>query len=58
MIRILKGLTQFDLQKKSGVSHSTLSMIERGHREPTSKQKKTLTRVLGVPEQSIFGEDE
>lgn len=44
--RIDKGMTQIDLAKKSGVSQSTISDIERGRNE-SSKELPDLARALG-----------
>jgi transcriptional regulator with XRE-family HTH domain len=54
ILRTLQGLTQFDLQGKSGVSHSIICMIEKGHREPTAQQMKKISAALGVSEKVIF----
>lgn len=58
ILRILKGLTQFELQRQSDVSHSTICMIERGIRRPTNQQKKKLSMALEVSEKVIFPEEE
>lgn len=54
ILRTLKDLTQFELQRRSGVSHSAICMIERGIRRPTNQQKKKLAIALGVEEKAIF----
>lgn len=46
-LREAKGLTMRELDKRSGVSHSYISQIERGEREPSSEVLGKLAIPLG-----------
>lgn len=47
-IRIKKGLSQADLEKRSGISQSAISSIERGERSPTEETMLMLASGLHV----------
>lgn len=53
-IRFLKGLTQIELEKKSGIHRTTISPIEAGYIEPSSEQKMRLAHALEVPLTDIW----
>lgn len=46
--RLLSGLTQYDIEKLTGIPQGKLSLIERGYREPSDHEKKKLTKVLRI----------
>ncbi len=41
-------LTQFDIEKLSGISQTKISLIENDYREPSPEEKKKLSRILRV----------
>jgi transcriptional regulator with XRE-family HTH domain len=48
-LRLARGLSQRQLAVPAGVSHSYISRIEHGNREPTLEVLRKLARRLGVP---------
>lgn len=54
VIRAEKKITQGDLARQSGLSRSTLNMIENGKVVPDGKTIVKLVRALGVPANQIF----
>ena len=57
VVRCVKGVTINKLSQESGISIPTISMYERGFRNPRPDTMKTLAKALGVPEEMIM-EDE
>lgn len=57
-MRIKKGMSQADLEKRSGISQSAISSIERGERSPTEETMKLLAKGLNVPICSLIDEQE
>jgi DNA-binding XRE family transcriptional regulator len=53
-IRVWRKLTQAQLAKKTGISVSTIRLVELGKTEPGSKFKTEMARALGLPLVSIF----
>jgi len=53
-LRFHKGLTQDDLFLKTRIWPSKLSKIERGVFPPTNKERKLISRALGVREHEAF----
>jgi len=47
-LRFLKGLTQIELEKRTGVHRTSISPIENGYVEPSPEQKKKLAEALDV----------
>ncbi|HEY5054371.1 MAG TPA: helix-turn-helix transcriptional regulator [Solirubrobacterales bacterium] len=47
-LRVKRGLTQEDLAHEAGVTTGTLSLIERGHANPTWSTLKGVAAALGV----------
>ena len=52
--RILLELTQDELGKKVGVSHSLIGRIERGERFPSARTLRKLANVLDISEVELF----
>jgi hypothetical protein len=48
-IRVLKNLSQWHLQKMSGVAQSRISLCERGLIRLSDVERKALEKALGVP---------
>lgn len=57
-IRAAKGLTQEQLEERSGFSQQYLSGLERGKRNPTIVTIYELAQVLGVPHEDLVRRDE
>ena len=57
-IRRAKGLTQEQLEAKSGFSQQYLSGLERGRRNPTIVTLFELAQALGVSHVDLVREDE
>jgi transcriptional regulator with XRE-family HTH domain len=47
MARFLYGLTQIELESKSGVCQTRISHFERGHAKPNKNEKIKIESVLG-----------
>jgi transcriptional regulator with XRE-family HTH domain len=57
-VRIERGLSQVDLAKLMGTRQPTISAIESGRTNPTDRERKALSRVLGVaPERLLIRVD-
>jgi len=56
-IRILKGITQLELMKMTGIHYSQISLIENGYRKPSEKIKKLLAKALKVKKSWLFPEE-
>jgi len=54
--RFFKGLTQWDIAIKTGISQPTLSLIERGYVTPKEQEKKKIARALNCKVTDIFPE--
>lgn len=52
--RYRQNMTQEELSRKSGVSRSYISKIERGEREPTISVICKLANALGVKPEDLF----
>jgi len=52
--RVLKRLTQYDLQMRTGIAQCKISLIERGYLQPKEEEKKRLAKALGVEGQELF----
>lgn len=45
-LRRMSGLSQWEIEARTGINRSTLSLFENGHRTPTPEQAQELIRVL------------
>ena len=54
VIRTLRGISQDDVAKETGIWHSTISRIERGVIPPTHEQRKKIATFFSVEETRIF----
>lgn len=57
-LRMARGVTQQDCGDAVGLDHSTLSMYERGARQPTLDALIALARYYEVPLAEIVNEDD
>jgi transcriptional regulator with XRE-family HTH domain len=57
-IRRAKGLTQEEVEARSGISQQYLSGLERGHRNPTVIMLYEIAQVLGVSVAELVQPDE
>jgi transcriptional regulator with XRE-family HTH domain len=48
-LRQKRGITQEDLAHEAGITTGTLSLIERGHANPTWGTVSSIASSLGVP---------
>lgn len=55
--RFLKGLNQYDLSLKTGISQSKISLIENGYLNPKEQEKKKIARALRFPVDKLFGDN-
>jgi transcriptional regulator with XRE-family HTH domain len=53
-LRELKGLSQGDIHKRSGLMRSYLSRVENGHTVPSIETLEKLSRALEVPLYRLF----
>ena len=56
LTRILSGLTQLELEEKSGVLQCRISKHENGYADLNQKEKKALAGALNVELEEIFPE--
>ena len=47
-LRIASGLSQIEVESRTGVERSALSLIEAGYRKPTEEQARLLIRTLSA----------
>lgn len=52
--RILKGLSQRELARQSGLSHSYISLLERSAKTVSPATAKTLSDLLEKPMEDLF----
>jgi len=52
--RSKEGLSQRELAKRCGIHYSTISLIEKGKRNPSPKVGNEIAEVLQVPRSAIF----
>lgn len=57
-IRAAKGLTQEEIEERSGFSQQYLSGLERGKRNPTIVTLHELAQALGVNHEELVKRDE
>ncbi|HLI30419.1 MAG TPA: helix-turn-helix transcriptional regulator [Terriglobia bacterium] len=53
-LRLERGLTQGDLEAKTGILKSHISRIENGHRTPSLETVRRLATALEVPLYALF----
>lgn len=56
-LRIQKGLSQIELGKKLGLSNSTISMYERGEREPDFENLDLIADFFNVDTNYLLGKE-
>jgi transcriptional regulator with XRE-family HTH domain len=54
LCRFKSGLTQFLVARRARISAARLSLLERGHDEPTAAERAALATALGVTETVLF----
>lgn len=47
-LRAVSGLTQIEVESRTGIDRSALSLIEHEHRSPTEAQARLLVRILSA----------
>ena len=52
--RAIKGISQYELERKTGIPQSLLSLFENGFRQPDEAQGKVIAEVLGCNFEDIF----
>lgn len=57
-LREAKGLTQADIEERSGLLRCYTSRVENGHTVPSLETIEKIARALGVPLYQIFYEGE
>ena len=55
-VRMLKGLNQYDIACRTGITQSRLSLIENDYYEPKPEERQKLAEALGVSVEEIFPE--
>ena len=53
-VRVVSRVTQEDLERKTHISQTRISLIERGLAQPTDDDKVKLARALGTSVKKIF----
>ena len=54
VIRAERSMTQADLAKETGISRTTLSEIEKGTSNPSTRTALKLAKALNLPIEDIF----
>lgn len=54
--RFKSGLTQYVVARRARISAARLSLLERGHDEPTASERAALATALGIAEAVLFPE--
>jgi transcriptional regulator with XRE-family HTH domain len=57
-LRDAAGLTQFELSKKVGITHSAISRLERGERSPLWEVVVAMCRAMKVTPNQFLGPDD
>ena len=52
--RIIRGITQDELARLSGVDRATISRAENGYRDLTEDQKARIVEALDAPIETLF----
>ena len=52
--RLLKGWTQLELAKRSGIHQVTISLLENGYKKPGLNEIIRLTKALEVDATTLF----
>lgn len=52
--RLSLELTQYDVEKLTGISQTKISLFEGGYRIPNPIEKKKLAKVLRADSESLF----
>src|SRR3990172_7848241 len=55
--RLGAGMSQSDLEERSGIPKARLSRYENGHVAPSIQTLERLARALGVTQASLLGEE-
>lgn len=53
-----KGLTQWELTLKTGISQTRISLIENGYVKPTEDEKVKIAEALGLKVEEVFPPDD
>ena len=51
---LVKGFTQREVSRRSGIHESVLSLIAQGRYLPDKRQKELIAKVLGENEKDLF----
>jgi len=54
LTRMEKGLSQWAVAKETGIHQSTISLYERGYKEPTPDHKVILAKALGKEVEDLW----
>ena len=57
-LRRSKEISQYELERRTRIAQSSLSLIERGYKEPTLKMKRRISKALGCELIDVFPEIE
>jgi transcriptional regulator with XRE-family HTH domain len=53
-IRVAKGLSQSDMEKRTGMLGCYISRVENGHTEPSIRTLEKLAKALGIELSQLF----
>jgi transcriptional regulator with XRE-family HTH domain len=53
-IRILRGLSQAEVSKRTGINYADISRIENGVIKPNAEKRALLAHLFDVPESILF----
>jgi len=52
--RLELELSQYEIEKLTGIAQTKISLIERGYREPSSDERKKLAKALRLEVKELF----
>lgn len=56
--RLELEFSQYEIERLTQIPQAKISLYERGYREPSSEEKKRLSKVLKASEKELFSSDQ
>lgn len=55
--RLRRGIKQKDLARDANLNQAVVSLVESGRLTPTPRIRQAIAKVLGLPQERLFGAD-